>query len=230
MSRWLVVSVMVSCSWGCKRPAEAPGEPSRPAEKNKDVKEAPAGPGLKRVSVTMAQARSWGLPPVTFTLTCPEAVEVDLARPGRRNLFYVLLTLNREGKMSESVSVSHVDLRGGSSSRFDALAPVVMKRLQSALLSQLPGMKVVSSGKTKFGGVSLWQFRTTFQIKDASMGEPGRYKSIWLALLPGRGARSPNGASLTMAAREGSGTELTTFDDFATKGLPAQVWRSFRIR
>jgi hypothetical protein len=132
--------------------------------------------------------------------------------------------------MSESVSVSHVNLRGNASSTYDALAPVVMKRLQSKLMKQLPGMKVVSSGKTEFGGRSLWQFRTTFPIKDASMGEPGQYKSIWLSLLPESGATSPNGASLTMAVREGSGTELTAFDDFVTKGLPAQVWRSFRIR
>jgi hypothetical protein len=178
----------------------------------------------------MAQARSWGLPPVAFTLTCPEAVAVDLARPGRRSSFYALLTLDRAGKMSESVSVSHVDLRGGSPATFDALAPLVMKRLQAALRSQVPGLEVLGSSKTELDGRSLWQFRTRFQLKDPGMGEPGRYKSLWLALLPGRGARSPNGASLTMTVREGSGSEVTTFEDFTTRGLPARVWRSFRIR
>jgi len=189
----------------------------------------PPGPGLKRLAVDATQARSWGLPPTAFSFTYPEKAALELARPGRRNPFYALVSLNRDGAISESVSVSHVDLRGGPAARFDTLAPAVMKQLRDALQRQLPGLKVVMSAKGRLGGRDVYQLRTEFEIKDRRLGDPGAYRSVWVALLPRPGAKTPNGASLTMTMRRGSGSAIGSYDDFTTMGLPGQIWRSFKL-
>jgi hypothetical protein len=216
-SRWnVVVLLALPCTlyWGCSKQAE---------------ETPPAGAGLKRVAVGAAQARAWGLPPTAFSFTYPEKAELELARPGRRNPFYALVSLHRNGAISESVSVSHVDLRGGPAARFDTLAPVVMKRLGDALRQQLPGLKVVMSAKGRLGGRVVHQIRTEFEIKERKLGDPGAYRSVWVALLPRPGAATPNGASLTLTVRQGSGSEIAGYDDFTSKGLPGQIWRSFKL-
>lgn len=191
--------------------------------------EAPAGPGLKRLSVSLTQSSAWRLPPAAFSCTYPAKADLSLAKAGRRNPYYALVELYRDKKISESVSISHVDLKGGTAAKWDLLAPVVIKRLQIAMQRQLAGMKIVSSGKASFGGKEVYQFRSEFEITDTRMGDPGKYRSVWVALLPGASSSSPNGASLTMTVRQGSGSEVSGWDDFATKGIMGQIWRSFEF-
>lgn len=194
----------------------------RPAKK-------PVGPGLKRISVSLAQSKSWRLPPATFSFTYPDEATLSLAKAGRQNPYYALVELYRGKKISESVSVSHVDLKGGPPAKWDRLAPVVMKRLQTAMQGQLPGMVILASGKAPFGGKDLYQFRAEFEITDPNMGDLGKYRTVWVALLPGPKSSSPNGASLTMTVRQGSGSKVTTWQDFSSKGLMGQIWRSFEF-
>lgn len=125
--------------------------------------------------------------------------------------------------------MSHVDLRGGPAARFATLAPAIMKQLQGALRQQLPELKVVMSAKGRLGGREVHQLRTEFEIKDPKLGDPGVYRSVWVALLPRPGAKTPNGASLTMTTRRGSGSAIGSYEDFTTKGLPGQIWRSFEL-
>lgn len=220
---------------GCSKQTDPPGKQGSPSGASGQGAVAapaaptPAGPGLKGISVSEAQARAWGLPPAVFSFTFPDKADLLLAKAGARNQFYALAELYKDDKISESVSVSHVDLQGGPAAKFDLLAPVVMKRLQTALQRQLPGMKIVMSGTARLGDRTVHQFRTEFEITDTRMGDPGKYRAIWVALLPRPKSASTNGASLTMTVRQGSGSEIVDYEDFATKGLPGQIWRSFKL-
>ncbi len=228
----LLAVLGLSLSLGCpakESSSPAPATKAAPESKSVESTEEPAGPGLKRLSVNLRQSRAWRLPPAAFRFTYPAKADLSLAKAGRRNPYYALVELYRGKKISESVSISHVDLRGGPAAKWDLLAGVVMKRLQTAMQRQVPGMKIVSSGKASFGGKDVYQFRSEFEITDTRMGDPGKYRALWVALLPGASSSSPNGASLTMTVRQGSGSEVSSWDDFATKGIMGQIWRSFEF-
>jgi hypothetical protein len=189
----------------------------------------PPAEGHKRLEVSPAQARSWGLPPVAFSFDYPATAELALAQPGRRNEFYAMVTTYDKGdRMVESVTLCHVDLRGGPASAWGALAPTVIARLQDALRRQNATSTFDGTGEASFDGRRLHQFGFALEIKDPRQGA-GRYRGLWVARLPEAGDRSENGVTFTMNLREGSGSEVKAREDFATKGLPGQIWRSFRF-
>lgn len=189
----------------------------------------PPADGMKRLEVTEAQARSWGLPPSAFGFDYPAAAELVLAQPGRRNPFYAMVTLYKGEAMTESVTLCHADLRGGPASGWAALAPTVIATLQHQLRRQNASVTFAGTGEADFGGRKLQQFGFELEIKDRRQGEPGRYRGLWVARIPEAGDRSPNGVTFTMNVLEGSGSALKAKDDFATKGLPGQIWQSFHF-
>lgn len=199
---------------GCK--------PSQPAAE-------PVAEGTKRLTVTEAQARAWGMPPVAFRFDFPTSAELVLAQPGKRNTFYAMVTTYAGDKMVESVTLCHADLRGGPASRFSAFAPKVIATLQREIQRQNASARFEETGEADFGGGKHHLFGVTLEIKDPRQGVPGRYRALWVARLPEEGDRSPNGVTFTMNVREGSPSEVKTRADFATKGLPGQIWRSFRF-
>ncbi len=227
----LVVMTLSFALTACpaKETSESAAEPEKKDKPARSPAKKPVGPGLERLSVSLAQSKSWRLPPAAFSFTYPDEATLSLAKAGSQNPYYALVELYRGKKISESVSVTHVDLQGGPTAKWEQLAPVVMKRLLTAMQRQLPGMKILASGKALLGGKDLYQFRAEFEITDPNMGDPGKYRTLWVALLPGPQSSSPNGASLTMTVRQGSGSKVATWDDFSSKGLMGQIWRSFEF-
>lgn len=214
---------MVFATTACK--SSAPTAAPTPAEETA----VPVPAGSKRLTVTPAQARSWGLPPVAFSFEYPATAELMLAKAGRRNPFYAMVTVYRGKKMSESVTLSHADLRGGSASNWGKHAPVLIAGLKRSLERQNSTTKISGIGEKSFAGGKHHQFAFTLTITDPQQGEPGRYRGLWVARLPEAGDRSSNGVTFTMNVREGSGSAVKSHDDFASKGLPGKIWQSFRF-
>jgi len=189
MDRAKVVLLAVlssSLPMGCPAKETSRTKPAtQAAPKQKLVKPtgATAGPGLKRLTISPTQCSTWRLPPTAFSFTYPAKADLSLAKAGRRNPYYALVEIYRDKKISEGVSISHVDLKGGPAAKWDLLGPVAMKRLQTAMQRQLAGIKIVSSGKASFGGKDVYQFRFEFEITDTRRGDLGKYRAVWVALV-----------------------------------------------
>jgi hypothetical protein len=102
----LLAVLGLSLSVGCPaKEASRPEPATKAAPEQTPVKptekptEEPAGPGLKRLSVSLTQSRAWRLPPAAFGFTYPAKADLSLAKAGRRNPYYALVELYRGKKI-----------------------------------------------------------------------------------------------------------------------------------
>jgi len=246
---WLIVALGLTIS-GCKQqatpshesgpatmgsssPKPSPKPDTKPSPKP-DTKPQPQLAFPNRFDMTTKKARKQRLPRVAFSLSYPDGLQVVRPTRGGRSInYFELLAKTKDGILQETLTIgsarnlASVHAKGHAGKMARGVWRKIIDDFARTMKRSYPKGKVAVKDGAWFG-IRGPQMQATFHVKDPQQKLDHDLLMLVLCVPPSPGSASPNGVMLFMQAVVGN-SKVKSFADFERKGMPAQVYRTFRF-
>ena len=182
--------------------------------------------------MTADKAKELGLPPVDFSLSYQDGIETIEPAVGKLNESYIeLLSRGSDGKLREVLTLRYAVNAGwlqasGTLGEFGRLLfDRLFEQFATNLRDSFPNAESIEIVESTWRGIKGKQLRARLHVTDPDQNLDDDVLMLIVVAPPPR--ETQNGVLVIMQAIEGS--EIVTFSDFGTTGMPIEVLRTFEF-
>ena len=182
--------------------------------------------------MTAEKAKALGLERVRFHLSYPNNLEVILPQEGQVNENYLELIQKQNGKLSTSLSLGYGTNFGLAHETANPILgefaktflPNLLEQMKVSLQKQYPQAESITIVEGIWFGQKQPHLRAKTHITDPAKNLD---HDILLTIIPIIPPKDQKNGLLLIAQTVLGNSNVATFDDLPTKGMIAEVWKTF---